>query len=410
MAVKKEDLALYGGRPVRESMPQMKVLAGDDEVEEVTKVIRSGNMTALSNEVVEKFEREFAEYCGAKYAVAVNSGTAALHVALSALDIGPGDEVIVPPYTFIATASAVLQQNAVPVFADIDPDTLNIDPADIERRITARTRAIIPVHLFGLPADMKSINRISVKHGIPVIEDACQAHGAALDGKKVGTLGNMGCFSFQESKNMTTGEGGIIVTDDEALAKRCAVIKHIGMAEKYQYVTLGYNYRMTAMAAAFGIAQIKKLDGFNRHRREMADYYRENLGDVLVETIDEPEGHVSANHLFPVKFPRESAGSIERMYEIYLALEAENVPAWWVYPMPIYKVKFFQEKKAYSEQCPFACPLREAPVEYREDECPNAEDVTVRTLVLITAPCYPKDVARDSVEALRKVAEWFAEN
>ncbi|HPI78091.1 MAG TPA: aminotransferase class I/II-fold pyridoxal phosphate-dependent enzyme, partial [bacterium] len=205
-------LAINGGPPVRKKTPPQKMLVDDAEARAVAAVLKSGRLTSLSNNAVERFEKAFADYCGTKHCVAVNSGTAALHVALAAAGAGPGDEVIAPPYTFIATVSAIIQQNAVPVFADIDRDTLNIDPARVEEKITRRTKAVVPVHLFGLPADMDMITAIAKRRGIMVIEDACQAHGALYKGRKVGSMGDMACFSFQESKNMAAGEGGAIVT------------------------------------------------------------------------------------------------------------------------------------------------------------------------------------------------------
>lgn len=407
-SVKSGDLALYGGVPVRRDMPEQRVVTGEDEIKQVVRVVRSGRLTSLSHGVVEKFEKKFAAWCGVKYAVAVNSGTAALHVALAALDIGPGDEVIVPPYTFIATASAVIQQNAVPVFADIDPATLNISPEAVAAKITPRTKAIVPVHLFGLPADMAAINEVAGKHGIPVIEDACQAHGAAYHGDRAGALGRMACFSFQESKNMAAGEGGMITTNDKQLARQCRIIRHIGMAAKYEYVTLGYNYRMPALSAAVGLAQLKKLKAFNRHRAALAEFYAKKLADLPVTLYPAPESVTSANHLFPVTFPRELVPDREFMLLLVRALHAENAPVWWVYPAPLNQVQFIREQTAYARQCPFACPLREEPAAYDAHECPAAEDIAGRTLVLPTAPCYPLSVARDTVAALRKVTAYFS--
>lgn len=404
---RKSNLAIHGGKPVRKKLPQQRVLVDEKDIKAVGKVLKSGLLTALSNPVVDEFEKKFAEYCGAKYGVAVNSGTAALHVALAALDVGPGDEVIVPPYTFIATASAVLQQNAVPVFADVDPSTLNIDPAEIEKKITRRTKAIIPVHIFGLPANMKEINRIARKRGIPVIEDACQAHGATIDGKRAGSFGKLACFSFQESKNLATGEGGMIVANDRKLAEKCRVIKHIGMAARYEYVTLGYNYRLPAVSAALGLAHLKKLNAFNRHRRTMAEYYRKNLKGLPLELVDEPKGYRSANHLFPIKLAPRLTDSLEKSFEIYCALAAENIPIWWVYPKPLYQVEFLQQRKAYTKECPFVCKNRNKSYSYKKVKCPVAEDVTMRTFVLITAPCYGETVARDTIKALRKVLPYF---
>lgn len=404
----KNELALWGGKPVRKIMPEQKAVIGSEELAEVKKVLSSNHLTSLSNDIVEDFEKQFADYCGVKYGIAVNSGTAALHVALAALDVGPGDEVIVPPYTFIATVSAVLQQNAVPVFADIDPATLNISASEIEKKITFRTRAIIPVHLFGLPADMKAINKIAKKHNIAVIEDACQSHGALYHGKMVGGFGKMACFSFQESKNMVTGEGGIVVTNDKKLADKCRIIKHIGMRSKYEYITLGYNYRLPAMSAAVGIAQLKKLDGFNAHRRMMADYYREHLSGLPLETISEPADVFSSYHLFPVILNKSIAPKQERTAEIIKALNAENIPAWWVYPRPIYEVDFIVQKKAYKRGCPFNCPMRDEDYGYGKGACPAAEDIAARTVVLPTSPCFSLSVAKDTVKAIRKVVGYFA--
>jgi dTDP-4-amino-4,6-dideoxygalactose transaminase len=396
--------AFLGGKPISNRMPEQKVMVDEREEKEVLKALRSGHLNALTNDVVAEFERRFAAYSGAEYGIAVNSGTAALHAALAALDVGPGDEVIVPPYTFIATASAVLQQNAAPVFADIDPETLNMSPEAFENAITKRTRAVIPVHLFGMPADMDAINKIARKHKIAVIEDACQAHGAVYKGKKVGALGLMSCFSFQESKNMAMGEGGIVLTNDRKLAERARIVRHIGMRKKYEYITLGYNYRLPALSAAVGIAQLKKLDAFNRHRRRMSEIYRENLQGLPASFISEPRGIQSSYHLFPVlldsRFKRKTNDIVE-------ALSEENVPVWWVYPEPIYNVPFFQKREAYKLECPFACPHRGEVYKYKKGLCPNAEDIARRTIVLPTAPCYPESVARATAKAIRKVLPYF---
>ncbi len=396
--------AFLGGKPVLPKLPEQKVMIGDEEKKEVMKVLNSGHLNALTNDVVEKFENSFAKYNGSKYGIAVNSGTAALHVALSALGIGPGDEVIVPPYTFIATASAVLQQNAVPVFADIDPKTLNMGPKAFEKVITDRTKAVIPVHLFGMPADMNAIKKIARKHKIAVVEDACQSHGALYHGKKVGTFGAMSCFSFQESKNMATGEGGIVLTDDGKLAEKARIVRHIGMRKKYEYITLGYNYRMPALSAAVGIAQLKKLDKFNSHRRKMAGIYRDKLSGLPVRFIEEPQGVISSYHLFPIVLDGKFGS---KMGKIIDALSAENVPAWWVYPEPIYNVPFFRKREAYSLGCPFGCPHRDKTAKYEKGLCPAAEEISKLTIVLPTAPCYSEQTAAAVAKAVIKVLSYF---
>ena len=236
------------------------------EIDAIIKTLQSG-IVAQGPRVLE-FEKKFARYCGTKYAVATNSGTAALHAALYACGIKEGDEVITTPFTFVATVNAILQQGAEPVFCDIDPITFNIDPTKIEQKITAGTKAILPVDIFGHPHDIAAVRKIAQKYKLKIIEDACQAHGAKFKNKKTGTFGDIGCFSFYATKNITTGEGGIITTDNEKYVERTKMFRHHGQSQKirYQYFDMGYNYRMTDTAATLGLVQMKKLDAFNQKR------------------------------------------------------------------------------------------------------------------------------------------------
>jgi perosamine synthetase len=245
-------------------------LVGEEEIEAVREVLLSGHY--VSGNKVEQFEQEFAQYIGAKYAVAVNSGTAALHIALEALGVGSGDEVIVPPLTFFATVSSVLYLNAIPVFADIDLDNLCISPRDIEKKISFKTKAILPVHLFGAAAKIDEILDIAHKYSIAVIEDCAQAHGSEYKGRKVGGFGEAGAFSFFATKHMTTGEGGIITTNDESVAKNAKVIRNHGMIDRNEHVRLGFNNRMTEIEAAIGLVQLKKVDRFNEKRIRNSEY------------------------------------------------------------------------------------------------------------------------------------------
>src|SRR3989344_4773171 len=227
-----ERLAIDGGRPVRDGPWKVGFPIGQEEKDEVIKVLDDGWISRFrGGERVRQFERNFADYCGVSYGIATTSGTTALHTAISALGIGPGEEVIVPALTFVSTASIVLQQNAVPIFADIKRETFCMSPEDLERKITERTKAVIPVHLFGHPADMGKILEIAKRNNLYVIEDAAQAHGASINGKKVGSFGNFGCFSFFQTKNMTCGEGGMVLTDDNKLYREARLSREHGSPE-----------------------------------------------------------------------------------------------------------------------------------------------------------------------------------
>jgi len=244
---------------------------GNEENEAVLAVLASGMIA--QGPVTAAFEDEFAAYCGVPHAVAVNNGTAALHAALLAAGVGPGDEVIVPAFTFFATASSVSMCGARPVFADVEPATATIDPADILKRVTKKTKAVIGVHLYGQPCDAGAVRDVCDDKGLVFIEDAAQAHGAEYRGKKTGSLGDLACFSFYATKNLATGEGGMVTTaSDEYDARLRRIINH-GQSEKYLHTELGYNYRMTDINAAIGRVQLAKLGGFNRRRQENAAYY-----------------------------------------------------------------------------------------------------------------------------------------
>ncbi len=247
---------------------------GQEEIDAVSSVLRSG-MIAEGPKVAE-FENAFAEFVGVEHAVAVNSGTAALHAALLAHGIGKGDEVITSSFSFIATANSILFTGASPVFADIDPDTFNINTDDIQESITSKTKAIMPVHLYGHPSEMKAVMEIAEDNDLAVIEDACQAHGAIYNGKKVGSFGT-GAFSFYPTKNMTTSEGGIMTTNDKKVAEKARMIRAHGSRQRYMHETLGYNLRMTDIAAAIGLVQLSKLDGFNAKRKANAAVLTEGL-------------------------------------------------------------------------------------------------------------------------------------
>jgi dTDP-4-amino-4,6-dideoxygalactose transaminase len=251
---------------------------GEEEIKAVNEVLNSG-MLAQGPKVAE-LEEAFARYCGAKYALALNSGTAAIHAALAAIGVGPGDEVITTPFSFIATINPIIFLGAKPVLADIDPETFNIDTSKLEALITSKTKAIMPVHLYGQPCDHGELSALAAKHGLKVIEDACQAVGAEYDGKKAGNLGDVGCFSLYATKNIMSGEGGMITTNDEAIATRVRQFRQHGMSGPYQYEGIGYNYRMTDLQAAIANEQLKKVNRFNEARRRNAKLFDEGLRGI----------------------------------------------------------------------------------------------------------------------------------
>ena len=239
------------------------------------------NERFVSGESVGKFEEEFAKYCGVDYAVSTNSGTDALHIALIAVGIIQGQRVVTSPASFVASSNAVIHAGGVPVFSDIDPETFTLDPGLLSNAVDSKTKAVIPVHLYGYPADMDSINAVAEKHGLVVVEDACQAHGALLEGRKAGSLGDVGCFSFYPSKNMTVGgDGGMIVSDDKKIAERAAKLRDCGRKSQYVHDMIGYTARLNTVNAAIGRVQLKHLDAWNERRRSIADTYCRLLSDV----------------------------------------------------------------------------------------------------------------------------------
>ena len=251
---------------------------GEEELKNVTEAVKSGWISSKGT-FIEEFERDFSSYCGRKYGVATSNGTVALHLALKALGIGKGDEVIVPDLTFVAVANSVTYCNAKPVFADSHPDYWCIDPEKIEEKITPKSKAIIPVHLYGHPCDIDAIMDIAKEHNLYIVEDAAEAHGAEYKGKKVGSFGVVSCFSFYGNKIITTGEGGMCLTNDEELTEKMRILRDHGMNpdKRYWYDIIGFNYRMTNLQAAVGVAQLKRIDDFVGKKRQIARRYEIGL-------------------------------------------------------------------------------------------------------------------------------------
>lgn len=336
-------LAINGGAPVRKKdFPLWPIVDKSDE-ENLLRALRSRRW-GLGGGMISKFEAKFAEFCDAKYAVAVPNGTAALEVALRGVGVKAGDEVIIPPYTFIATASAVLTVNAVPVFVDIEADTYLLDPDKIEAAITPRTAAIIPVHIAGLPCDMDRIMRIARKHKLAVIEDACQAHGAEWKGRPVGAIGNAGCFSFQSSKNLSSGEGGVCVTDDRRTHERMWSLHNCGRVPEgafYEHHLLGWNMRMTEFQAALLLSQMRRLPAQMKRRDQNGAYLTELLNQIEgIKPQKWTKGTTRhAYHLYMFRYDKRAFRGVPRRRFIE-ALTAEGVGCSAGY-VPLYRERIF---------------------------------------------------------------------
>src|SRR5450759_4982924 len=320
-----------------------KPMIGVEEKQAVLEVLDSGILAQGPR--TKLFEEAFAKMTGVSYAIATSSGTTALHVAMLAHRIGPGDEVITTPFTFIASANSVVYTGARPVFIDIDPATFNLNPAQIEAAITPRTKAILPVHLYGLSSNMDAIEQIANQYHLILLEDACQSHAATYKGKKVGSFGT-GTFSFYPTKNMTSGEGGMITTNDPEINETCRVIRNHGMRRRYYHDELGYNFRITDLHSAIGLAQLNKLEGFNKKRREDAAYLSANLKGVAPPFIPRDCEHVF--HQYTVRV----AGGQRDALRAYLLEKGIGTEIY--YPVPIHQQAYYTQKLGYHQSLPEA--------------------------------------------------------
>ncbi len=370
-----------------------------EEQKEVIKVMESQMLTLLHGEYVKKFEKDFARYHGVKHAIGVNTGTAALHIAIAALDIGPGDEVIVPPFTFISTASSIIHNNAIPIFADIDNKSYTLDPKSVKEKITDKTKAIIPVHLAGIAANMKDLKEIANDYGIFIIEDACQSLGAKCNNKKVGSIGEIGCFSFYPSKNITTGEGGMIITNSDDLAEQCKLIRHHGEPSWYVYNRLGYNYRMTEIQGAIGGIQLTKIDDFIKIRNENARYLTEGIQNV--EGIDPPFVPKYCDPAFNYWIGRINPSIIHmNKMEFIDKFPKSKI----LYPKPLYKTKLFQEKIAYPKGCPWSCPYYGRDINYKDLSLPIVEQVANEIFALDIHPKISREILDENIATIKNLA------
>ncbi|QRR02146.1 DegT/DnrJ/EryC1/StrS family aminotransferase [Dyadobacter sandarakinus] len=397
-------LALHGGpKTVTRTFPWS--IYDEAETEAVARIVQSGKWgNPDCGDEIERFEQAFASYCGSKYAITCVNGSVSLRLALMACGVKPGDEVIVPPYTFITTATSVIECNCVPVFVDIDPDTYNISPAAIEAAITPHTKVIIPVHFGGLACDMDAIMDIATRHGLKVIEDAAHAHGAEYKGKKLGSIGHAGSFSFQSSKNLTSGEGGIVITDDDDLYAMIHSLRNVGRVEGgqwYDHYNPGCNYRITQMQAVLLSEQLKRLDAQTRKRNENGLYLNQLLAEVNGITPLSRSGDITLHcyHIYIFKYDAAHFGGLSKT-EFADMLAAEGVPSFRGYPHPLYKQPLFQNKN-------FMCYAIPETADYSQTLCPVAEQACATDAVWILqhAMLGEKEDMEAFVRAILKIQE-----
>lgn len=385
-----EKLAILGGTPVFKNECTMLNKFGQEEKEALIRVVENGCLSAFRGGVeVKGFEKEFSEFVNTKYALAATSGTASLHTAVASLNLPKGSEVAVPALTFVSTASVVLQENLIPVFIDID-ENYCMDPTDLKNKISSRTKAVIPVHLYGHPAKMNEINEIAKENNMFVIEDACQSHGAEYYGKKTGNLGDIGCFSFFETKNMTCGEGGMITCNDDELFNSLCLTKEHGSPRSsntwYSYIRLGYNYNMTEMQGAVGRCQLKKLDKNNNIRISNGKMYREILTPLGLEIRNDAPNVKNVYHNMPVLLPERLK---DKRDFVVSALRAEGVPIDIAYPQPLYKTELFKQ------------------LGYDNLYLPNVENVTSRMFTLFTDSSINEEIITNIGIAANKLLDYL---
>jgi perosamine synthetase len=354
---------------------------GNEEEVAIKEVLESGIL--VSGPRTNAFEKEYAEYIGVDHAIAVTNGTVALDVALKALKICPGDEVITSPFSFVASSNSILFQNSNPVFADIDLKTFNIDPSDVAEKITPKTKALLPIHMFGQPANMDALKEIANDNGIALVEDAAQAHGAEYRGKKAGSIGNMGCFSFYATKNMSTGEGGMITTNDPKLANYVRLLINHGQSRKYHHEILGHNYRMTEFCAAIGTIQLGKLDEFNKRRIENAVLLSNGISKLKGLTVPFVMKDVKpVFHQYVLRV--ENNYPLDRN-ELANRLTENGVGIAIHYPIPIYKQPLYQT------------------LGYEEIVCPNTEEACRSVLSLPVHPLLSRDDIKRIIDVLKNI-------
>ncbi len=413
------ELAALGGKktvqlPTYEWPVEFLKRFGQREAEAVANVIRSGIVWGTFAPETSAFEREFAQYEGTKYAIFMSSGTAALHCAMAAAGVQPGDEVITSPHTFVGSASCILQQGAIPVFVDIDPRTYTMDPSKIEQKISKATKVIEPVHIYGLPADMDAVQKVADAHDLVVVEDSCQAHGAEYKGKKVGSVGDMGTFSFNGTKNMQTGEGGMFVTNSDEFAGTSEKVRIFGeslrpgVPRPYMAGGMGWNYKSNEITAALGRVQLSRLDETNAARIAMSEFLTRRIGKLsgLIPPFI-PNYAKSVYHYYKIRVdPTKVSSKLspkDFRDRVVVALQAEGVRAAIWCARPIYMQPVFQSREGWGKGFPWKSPYVTRDVTYPEGLCPVAERISNETFNLSLHPPNGLDLMEQYAQAFEKV-------
>ncbi|HOJ20296.1 MAG TPA: DegT/DnrJ/EryC1/StrS family aminotransferase, partial [Armatimonadota bacterium] len=420
-----EKLAIEGGTPVTKDPFPAWPWFDEETIQAAMEPLRNGKVNYWTGPLGMQFEQKFAEWCGARFGISTSNGTSALHTALAGLGIGPGDEVIVPSYTFIASSFSVCQAGAIPVFADVEKESHTLDPASVEAAISDRTRAILTVHLYGIMSNMGPILEIAKKHNLFVIEDCAQAHGAEYKGKRAGTIGDIGAFSFCQSKHFTTGgEGGCVVTDDEDVAWLCRSFRDHGydvaqrlklleLEAKLPYIhnMVGFNYRMTEMQSAIGLVQLSKMDNWNlknrRRNGEMLTRLLQSCEEIETLPLDTPERR-NSYWLYPISMRMDRLTCDIKQFTA--ALGAEGIPAGPVLWPQCYQEKAYQERRGFGRlNYPFGDPsARPEAVQYEKVFCPNAAYLEKNTFFVPVHPVYEEKHMEQIAAAILKVAKAYA--
>jgi dTDP-4-amino-4,6-dideoxygalactose transaminase len=398
-----EQLALFGGpRSVPEGLkrPWPEITQGDKDA--VLAVLERRVLAGVYAPEATALEQEWAEFTGSRHALAFNSGTAALHSALYAAGVGPGDEVITSAFSFSGSFQPILQQNAIPVFVDINPRTFNLDVEQMKAKISDRTKVLMPVHIHGLPADMEPIMTLAQKHGLVVVEDACQAHGSTYRGRMAGTIGHVGCYSLNATKNLSGGEGGLLVTGNSVYAERAKMMRTFGEVigdeeariRPYDSHIIGWNYRTQELPAAFARSQLKRLPRYNAIAQRNGQYLSEKLGEIegLIPP-HVPSDRTTIYHKYRLRFDPGSLGltmpAVEFRDRLLAAVEAEGVEAtlWHLEPMTSFPI-FQRLHEGYGRGCPWSCPYYGKQLRYDPSEYPEAKRLLETSLVINSEP-YP---------------------